>query len=650
MDASDELLRRAEASALLCPDGVVRFLNDPMAKALGKPVDRIVGRRMWDLVPASQRSAVHRLVEHAKDQRLAMRVLELPKPGNVSVVTLVEARLTAAAGGEPLVWLHSLNVHHDLGSLLIPYGMSAKAAGLGLCAYLPEVGQIEWMGGADAVGALIPDGSVSLPWVVRHVHPGDWGALRRLLDSNTHPWTPLRFRSASGDWHDLACQTRRIQLGFDGPEQVFGTIRDDTRQEALRQEMLAAVGAERRRADGIREFASALVTAATEQDLQRVVLTRLAATFNGAGAALALVDDRHIKLCTDAGLPAWRSAAPSQYVSLDDRLPLARALRTGTPVFIPDQDEYLRLSSPGDPALHWPGPDCAVSITPLGPGGERPLGAWLVAYGKEHHPTPDERAFMVTLAELAGQALERIRSQKARVDLASAVQRTMLPKLPERLPGLEVAARYRPCSAGLDVGGDWYDVFAVADGTVTLEIGDAQGHDADAAACMGRICGSMRAIASHESAPGTVLARTNELLVEMGASRFASCTILHIDPRDGQVTGASAGHVPLLRAHDDGSFDIHPLPVGPVLGIMPDADYPQEIFILDEDTALVLVTDGVVEAPDLTLDDGLKRTGTLAAQALREGLSCDETAGRILDDAIAMHRLDDLAVLVVRRA
>jgi serine phosphatase RsbU (regulator of sigma subunit) len=106
--------------------------------------------------------------------------------------------------------------------------------------------------------------------------------------------------------------------------------------------------------------------------------------------------------------------------------------------------------------------------------------------------------------------------------------------------------------------------------------------------------------------------------------------------------------VPLLCAHDDGSHDVRRLSGGPLLGILPDADYPQETFTLDKDTALVMVTDGVVEGPDLPLDAGLERTGTLAGQALHDGLSPEETAGRIL--AVASNNPDDIAVLIVRRA
>jgi PAS domain S-box-containing protein len=651
VDASDELLRRAEPSALLHPNGIVRSVNAAMATALGRPAEQCVGRDAWELVPESQRSVVERIVTHASKQRLAMRVLELPSPGGASLVFLVEARPVITAGGEQLVWVHSLNVHKDLGSLLMPFRLSAKSTGLGLCVYHPEVQQLEWLGGADSVGALFPEASVSLPWVVGHIHPDDRNSLRRLLapDAPQGPWTKLRFHTDHGERYDLACQTRRIQLGYDGPEQVFGMIRDDTKHEARRKEMLAKLGAERRQASEITEFSSALIRTASEQELQQVVLTRLAATFGGTGAALALVDDGHLIVSSDGGLPTWYADATCS-VALDEQRPLTQAIRTGEPQFITDQKELLRRWPHADAApLQWPGPDVAMSIIPLSPTDDHPLGAWVVTYDSGHRPSPDENAFALTLAELAGQALARIRSQQARVELATAIQQNMLPVLPERLPGLEVAARYRPCRTGLDIGGDWYDAFVTSDGAVALEIGDAQGHDVDAAAFMGQVRGSMRAIAAHEPNPGTVLTHTNQLLVEMNAPRFASCTMLHIDPRDGRVTGASAGHVPLLCAHDDGSHDVRQLLGGPLLGILPDADYPEETFTLDKDTALVMVTDGVVEGPDLTLDAGLEQAGTLAAQALHNGLSPEETADRILDAAIASNNPDDLAVLIVRR-
>ncbi|MFJ6121450.1 SpoIIE family protein phosphatase [Streptomyces sp. NPDC092129] len=653
MDASDELLRRPTPSALVALDGAVLRLNAAMARALGRSVEQCLGRGLGDLLPASQLASVESLVAHAATTNtVAMRVLEFPGPDTASVVCLVEARsVNDPAGRESLVWVHSLDAGNDRGGLLIPFRLAAKAANLGLCMYSPQERELEWLGGAPALAALFPEASMPLSEVVRRVHPDDRESLRRLVTSTAarSPWIRVRFLTESDGCHHLVCQSRRIILGSGGPERVFGVIRDDTKWEARRRRALVALSVERQRADEIAAFSSAVMTAVTEQEVRQVVLTRLAATFGGTGAALALLTKDRLRVSSDAGIPLPVAAVHG--LPLDAPSPLPYVIRTGKPQFIPDQEDYIRCWPHGAMVPYFDQLDTgyAISITPLSPAGEQPLGAWLVTYDSAHHSSPDERALMCTLADLAGQALKRVRLQEARVELATALQQTMLPTLPEHLPGLEVAARYRPSRDGLDIGGDWYDAFVTPDGAVALEIGDAQGHDVDAAAAMGQVRASMRAIAAHEPDPATVLMRTNELLVTMQAARFASCTMLHIDPGDGRVTGASAGHVPLLYARDDGSHSIRELPGGPVLGVLPDADYPEETFTLDKDAALVMVTDGVVEGPTLTLDAGLERAGKLAAQAVHDGLNAEETADLILDDAVAENHLDDVAVLIIRR-
>ncbi|WP_127354985.1 SpoIIE family protein phosphatase [Actinacidiphila soli] len=654
MDASDELLRRADPAALLTLDGAIRSLNAAMATALGRPAEQCLGRGFGDLWLASQRMSAESLVVHAaRTKSVAMRVLEFPGRGGASVACLIEARsVKDPASGEQLVWVHALDARNDLASLLIPFRMATTAAELGLWMYSPHEHQLEWLGGAPALAATFPDPIASLSSVISAVHPDDREALRQLLRSASaqSSWVRLRYLTQHDGWHQLAVQTRRIRLGYDGPERIFGVVRDDTKQEKRKEKAQAALTAERQRAKEIAEFSSALITAATAQELQQVVLTRLAATFGGTGALLALVDEGRLRVSTDAGVAMWEVEA-LHGLRLDQPSPLPEAIRSGRPQFIPDREDYIRRwpHGAGFPWLARLGFEYTTSITPLSETGNQPLGAWMVFYGSGHRPSLDERTLMGTLADLAGQALRRIRSQQARVELATALQQTMLPTLPEHLPGLEVAARYRPSRDGLDIGGDWYDAFVMPDGAVALEIGDAQGHDVDAAAFMGQVRASMRAIAAHEPDPATVLTRTNELLVTMDAARFASCTMLHLDPRDGRVTGASAGHVPVLCARKDGSHSIRELPGGPVLGVVPDTEYREETFTLDEGSALVMVTDGVVEGPGLTLEAGLERAGTLAGAALHDGLNAEETADRILDAAVAVDHLDDVAVLVIRR-
>ncbi|MFD4507300.1 SpoIIE family protein phosphatase [Streptomyces sp. NPDC058457] len=656
MDASDKLLQGADPAALLTPDGVISGLNAAMAIALGRPAAKCLGRAFGDLWPPSQRmSAQSLVVQAARAKTVAMRVLDFPGQGGAPVACLIEAQpVKNPAGDGQLVWVHALDARNDLASLLIPFRMATTAARLGLWLYSPDGHKLEWLGGAPALAALFPDPTLPLSAAISAVHPDDREALRQLLRSAStqqSPWVRLRYLPQHEGWHQLAAQTRRIQLGYGGPERIFGVVRDDTRQEKRKEKAQAELTAERQRAKDISDFSSALITAATEKELQQIALTRLAATFGATSALLALVDEGRLYVSTDAGIAMWEVGA-LHGMPLDDPSPLPEAIRTGRPHFIPDRRDYVHRWPHGAelPWLGRLGSDYAVSITPLSESGNQPLGAWLVTYGSGYRPTLDEMTLMGTLADLAGQALRRIRLQQAQVELATALQKAMLPTVPDHLAGLEVAARYRPSRNGLDIGGDWYDAFVMPDGTVALEIGDVQGHDVDAAAFMGQVRLSMRAIADQERDPRTVLVRTNELLTTMDPPRFASCTMLHIDPRDGQVTGASAGHVPLLCARKDGSHSIRELAGGPVLGVVPGTEYREETFTLDEDSALVMVTDGVVEGPSLTLEDGLERAGTLAGAALRDGLNAEETADRILDAAVAVGHLDDVAVLVIRRA
>ncbi|MFD4231266.1 SpoIIE family protein phosphatase [Streptomyces sp. NPDC058545] len=654
MDASHELFRRADPAALLTLDGVISGLNAAMATVLGRSAEQCLGRGFVDLWPASQRVSAESLVLHAaRTQSVAMRVLEFPGRGGAPVACLIETRqVKDPAGDAQLILVHALDSRNDLASLLIPFRLAAMAADLGLWVCSPQEHQIEWLGGAPALTATFPDPIAPISRVTSAVHPDDREAFEQLMRSASaqSSWVRLRYLTPHDGWHQLAVQTRRIRLGYAGPERIFGVVRDDTKQEKRRKEAQAALAAERQRAKDIAEFSSALITAATDQELEQVVLTRLAATFGASGALLTLVDNDRLCYFTDAGMAMWEIETLDG-LRLDHPSPLPEAIRTGRPQFIPDRDDYIRRWPHGAavPWLSRIGFDYAIAITPLSETGNQSLGAWMVFYRSGHQPSLDEQTLMGTLADLAGQALKRISSQKARVELATALQKTMLPTLPEHLPGLEIAARYRPSRVGLDIGGDWYDAFVMPDGAIVLEIGDAQGHDVDAAAAMGQVRASMRAIAAHEPDPATVLTRINELLITMDAARFASCTMLHLDPSDGQVTGTSAGHVPLLYARKDGSHSIRELPGGPLLGVVPDTDYREETFTLDEGSALVMVTDGVVEGPGLTLDAGLERAGTLAGEALHDGLNAEETADRILDAAVAVDHLDDVTLLVIRR-
>lgn len=251
-----------------------------------------------------------------------------------------------------------------------------------------------------------------------------------------------------------------------------------------------------------------------------------------------------------------------------------------------------------------------------------------------------------TLGRLTAQALERAEMQKARVELAMALQRDLLPAVLPKLPGLHTAACYAPARHGLDIGGDWYDGFRLPDGTLGFSIGDVQGHDVEAAAFMGQVRISLRALATASADPGEVLGRTNELLLSMDSELFATCSFLRYDPATRELSAARAGHIPAVWATVDGRCRIEEDGGGLPLGISPGETYPVNRRRLLTSGALVLVTDGVVEGPSFAVEDGLEEV----ARLVRSGADADpdELAAQVIKVADLTGHQDDAAVLVLR--
>ncbi|MEU1339634.1 PP2C family protein-serine/threonine phosphatase [Streptomyces sp. NPDC090075] len=254
---------------------------------------------------------------------------------------------------------------------------------------------------------------------------------------------------------------------------------------------------------------------------------------------------------------------------------------------------------------------------------------------------------LVRLRSLTAQARERAEYQRSQVELAIALQRGMLPRdLPET-PRFHLAVRYAPACYGLNVGGDWYDAFTLPDGRIGLAIGDVQGHNIEAAAFMGQVRAALRALASVTGEPDELLARTNDLLVSLGSELFATCTFMRLDPDTGVLESARAGHIPFVWATADGKSGVAEDEGGPPLGIEPGVAYPVSRYRFTTGGMFVLLTDGVVEGPSMTVEEGLAQVVRLAGVAAVAGLEAQSLAAAVIKGAERVGHEDDAAVLVV---
>ncbi|MFI5977572.1 PP2C family protein-serine/threonine phosphatase [Streptomyces sp. NPDC051452] len=261
--------------------------------------------------------------------------------------------------------------------------------------------------------------------------------------------------------------------------------------------------------------------------------------------------------------------------------------------------------------------------------------------------TDEGDELLARLGSLTAQARRRAELQRTQVELAIALQRGMLPRDLPTAPGLHLAVRYAPANFGLNVGGDWYDAFAMPDGRIGLSIGDVQGHNIEAAAFMGQVRAGLRALASVSSEPGELLARTNDLLLSLGSELFATCTFMRLDPVTAVLESARAGHTPYVWATADGKSGVVDDEGGPPLGIGKGMEYPVTRHRLTTGGVFVLVTDGVVEGPSLNIEDGLDQVVRLAGIAAVAGLEAHTLAGAVIKGAESVGHEDDAAVLVV---
>src|SRR5439155_19991270 len=136
--------------------------------------------------------------------------------------------------------------------------------------------------------------------------------------------------------------------------------------------------------------------------------------------------------------------------------------------------------------------------------------------------------------------------------IAETLQRSLLPEHLPEIPGVGLAARYVPATKDVEVGGDWYDVILLPNGTLGVAIGDVAGHGLRAASTMGQLRMALRAYAIEEVSPATVIGGLARLSRVLGVPEMATLVYLVFDPDSCAVTFSNAGHPPPLLIPPDG--------------------------------------------------------------------------------------------------
>ena len=271
-------------------------------------------------------------------------------------------------------------------------------------------------------------------------------------------------------------------------------------------------------------------------------------------------------------------------------------------------------------------------------------------------PEPELLAILQAAGLEIGRYLERAQARRHVLELAEALQASLLPPSPPMIPGLDVAVRYRAAAGEGQIGGDFFDVFPLPDGAWAVFIGDVSGRGARAAALTALARYTLRAAAIGAASPSDALKVLNDVVrreleaAYEGDERFLTVAYVTIAPaEDGfGLRLACGGHpFPLLRRS---AGDVEEVRCeGELIGAFDAHESIDESLQLLPGDLVVLVTDGVTEARRSGVEFGQERLRRVVAEVA--AATAADTADAIEQEVLAHlggRSQDDLAIVVLR--
>ncbi|MEU9014951.1 SpoIIE family protein phosphatase [Streptomyces sp. NPDC048479] len=648
LDAQDTVIGWSRAAEVL--------LGYPQNEIVGRPLATFLSPRQASESAADQESALAsgtplsgsdiRVARHRDGRSLLVATLVCPLPGAGAA-----ARVLVAAELEQLrLWESRLALLHGLATQS-PVGLGIYDTDLRLtwcnAAYEREIG----LPFAEFRG-LRADEMYSEGRFVTKGYPDNLDAVMHHVLDTGEPIVDLHFRgeppSDPGTTHLWSCSYYRLQ---DADGHVFGLCEDafdiTDRYEAQRRlALLVEAG---------RAVGTALDVIVTAEEITEVAVPEFADTVT--------VD--LVREVLEGEVPAVGSLGAPELVRAASRSAPAtsgpdgpgdpKEPRQPSPVaYPPGSPQYRALSSGGLTLVE------NTLVVPLRAGGDT-LG--LITFLRSAPLATFDNGEVALADELAARTavcIDNARRFTRERTASLALQRHLLPQHLPQPSAVDLAHRYLPADNLTGVGGDWFDVIALSGTRVGLVVGDVVGHGLQAAATMGRLRTTVRALAQLDLAPDELLMRLDNLVGTAAEEQSealgtpatqdddatgATCLYVVYDPVSRRCSMARAGHLPPVVVDPDGRVSFPDLPAGPPLGLggLPFESMEIELPV---GSLLALFTDGLVEARDRDVDQGLD---TLARMLGDPSGSLDELCDRAMSGLLPDGTTeDDAALLLVR--
>ncbi len=459
-----------------------------------------------------------------------------------------------------------------------------------------------------AFGEITGYGPDGLPYAWPHPWADAPARLPDILRDEGRITVPARHRDGRRIWLALSANSLSALPGHEGWS--VGTVRDVTAERTLVQ-----------RERAVNQLATSIAGAAGVAEVLRAGLVHCRPALDAVDAvAAAWPDATGEPVVFDmVGVPsrAWRD--------LDDEVheALERARREpDLPIATVPLIERIR----------------GIGL-PVGPGA----AMWL-EFPAPRRVGPDDRALIGLFAGHLRVAMLRARAYDDVRTVSLTLQQSMLGA---EAPPRGIAVRYEPAVAPLEIGGDWYDVVTLPDGRVGVVVGDCVGRGLSAAAVMGQLRTSSRALMLRGAGPAQLLDDLDTVAAHIPGAACATVCAAIIDPADGTVRYSSAGHPPAIVAAPGVPIRLldrgRSVPLATAdLGPRPEAE-----TVLEPGGLYLVYTDGLVERRGTVIDTGIDTAARALADAA--GRTADEVADLVLDASAPPGGYDDDVALVVFR-
>ena len=469
----------------------------------------------------------------------------------------------------------------------------------------------------------------------------DYCHAARLLTVESPPQHRLFRRWYVGE---LVAQLRAAEAGLPPPRPVSF---DDRLLQEYDKASTAQAASER--VARLYELSAALARAGSHEAVASAVLEQGVAALGASGGGLLLAADADRLVVPSTVGYDETLVERLQAESTDAELPAAVALRTGEAVWIESVQERDRRFPELINLEQGTVSTCAVPLIV----GDHRLGALRFSFPRPRLFDEDERRFVLSLAAQTSQALRRAQLNEERLEFSRRLQLSLLPRRLIAPPHIDIAGVYHCLGDGTELGGDIYDIWAIDGERWGLAIADASGTGPEAAALTAMVRFSLRALATADDSPVSVLDKLNRALLgaEVGGlegERFCTAVfgVLTSGPTS-TITLAGGGHPsPVVRRADGRIEEIHV--GGSLLGVFHGVRFAGAQVSLEAGDTLAFFTDGVVEARR----DGVMFGMEGVRAALENGPTGAAELAQALEAAVLDHTggvvSDDLAILVVQ--